>query len=44
MVIDIDPDSASQTVLSCEPIFINDNLKLNVQKTQYFTASKTDDS
>ena len=44
MVHDIDPDSASQTVLSYEPIFINDNLKLNVQKTQYFTASKTDDS
>ena len=44
MVHDIDPDSASQTVLSCEPIFINDNLKLNVQKTQYFTASYTDDS
>ena len=44
MVHDKDPDSASQTVLSCEPIFINDNLKLNVQKTQYFTASKTDNS
>ena len=44
MVHDIDPDSASQTVLSCEPTFTNDNLKLNVQKTQYFTASKTDDS
>ena len=40
MVHDIDPDSASQTVLSCEPISINDDLKLNAQKTQYFTASK----
>ena len=28
----------------CEPVFSDDNLKLNVAKTQYFTVTKENDS
>jgi len=37
-------ESAAENVVSkCEPVFANDNLKLNVNKTQYVTASKLND-
>ena len=39
-------DTEKQTIVElvpkCEPIFAEDNLKLNVQKTQYVTAAKSD--
>ena len=36
--------SVEETVRVCEPVFSDDNLKLNVAKTQYFTVTKEDDS
>ena len=36
--------SVEETVHVCEPVFSDDNLKLNVAKTQYFTVTKEDDS
>ena len=36
--------SVEETVRVCEPVFSDDNLKLNEAKTQYFTVTKEDDS
>jgi len=43
-VHDTNEQSTKIKVQQCEPIFAEDNLNLNVNKTQFFTASKTDDS
>ena len=41
---DSNHQSMKSTVDDCEAVFLKKNLKLNVNKTKYFSAAKDDDS